>query len=326
MAAFKRSLGYVFLLALIAFPFVVYFKAQALTDWWQLRGYDPPAAVSQLASQDTMTGYARHVFYVNHPDLEKDSNQFRKNCNENEQTIVLGCYRSDQRGIFLYDVQDARLAGVEQVTSAHEMLHAAYDRLSHSDKTAIDAELMDYYNNGLKDQRIKDTIDAYRKTEPNDLVNEMHSIFGTEVSSLPTSLESYYQKYFTDRQAVVSFAQAYEGEFTSRQDQIKADDLQLEQMKSQISAQEDSLNSQLSKINSDRQRLDSLRSSGQISAYNAGVAPFNAEVRSYNNGVQSLRDQIKDYNQLVEERNSIAQELTSLDKALDTRLVPQAAQ
>lgn len=326
MTAFKRSLGYGFLLALIAFPFVVYFKAQALTDWWQLRGYSPSAAISQLASQDTMTGYAQHVFYVNHPDLEKDSSQFRKDCNENEQTIVLGCYHSDQRGIFLYDVQDARLAGVEQVTSAHEMLHAAYDRLSRGDKTTIDAELMNYYNNGLKDQRIRDTIDAYKKTEPNDLVNEMHSIFGTEVSSLPTALESYYQKYFTDRQAVVSFAQVYEGEFTSRQDQIKADDLQLEQMKSQISAQEDSLNSQLSKINNDRQRLDSLRSSGQISAYNAGVASFNAEVRSYNNGVQSLRDQIEAYNKLVEERNSIAQELTSLDKALDTRLVPQAAQ
>jgi hypothetical protein len=326
MAAFKRISGYILLLALLAFPFAVYFKAQALTDWWQLRGYTPPANVSQLASQDTMSGYATHVFYVNHPNLESDSAQFRKDCSENEQTIVLGCYHSDQRGIFVYDVQDPRLAGVQQVTAAHEMLHAAYDRLSSSDKKTVDNELMDYYNNGLQDQRIKDTIDAYKKTEPNDLVNEMHSIFGTEVSSLPSPLENYYKKYFMNRQAVVAYAGSYEGEFTSRQDQIKADDAKLQQMKAQIDSQEKSLDAQLTQLNSDRQRLDSLRSSGQTAQYNSGVAPFNAEVRAYNSGIQSLRSQISVYNQLVEDRNSIAQELTSLDKALDTRLVPQTAQ
>jgi hypothetical protein len=326
MAAFKRTLGVILLLALLAFPFLVYFNAQALTDWWQLRGYTPPQAVSALASQDTMTNYARHVFYVNHPDLETNSTQFRQDCSENEQTIVLGCYHSNQRGIFVYDVNDARLAGVQQVTAAHEMLHAAYDRLSGSQKADIDKQLQSFYDNGLQDQRVKDTIDAYKKTEPNDLVNEMHSIFGTEVASLPSGLEQYYTKYFTNRQAVVKYAQAYEGEFTSRQAQIAADDDKLDQMKAQIESQESSLNAQLSQINSDRQRLDSLRSSGQIARYNAGVPSFNAEIRAYNAGIEDLRTQISQYNQLVEERNSIAQELTSLDKAIDTRLVPQAAQ
>jgi len=326
MAAFKRVSGYIILLALLAFPFVIYFNAQALTDWWQLRGYTPPPTVTSLAGQDAMTAYSKHVFYVNHPNIESSSVQFRKDCSENEQTIVLGCYHSDQRGIYIYDVQEPRLAGVEQVTAAHEMLHAAYDRLSGKDKSDVDSMLMDYYKTGLQDQRIKDTIDAYKKTEPNDLVNEMHSIFGTEVANLPTPLEKYYEKYFTNRQVVASFAASYQGEFTSRQDQIKADDAQLDQMKSRIDSQENTLNAQLAQINSDRQRLDSLRSSGQVAQYNAGVTPFNAEVRSYNNGVAALRSDIDAYNQLVQARNAIAQELTSLDKALDTRLVPQAAQ
>lgn len=326
MTAFRRALGYIFLLALLAFPFLIYFNAQALTDWWQLRGYSPPSNVSSLASQDTMTAYARHIFYVNHPKLETSSTQFRQDCSENEQTIVLGCYHSDQRGIFVYAVQDARLAGVQQVTAAHEMLHAAYDRLSHSQKAEIDQQLTDFYDNGLQDQRVKQTIEAYKKTEPNDLVNEMHSIFGTEVANLPAPLERYYTEYFTNRQAVVGFAAAYQGEFTSRLDQISADDAKLAQMKTQIDAEEASLNGQLTQINADRRRLDSLRASGQIAAYNAGVAQFNAEVRTYNAGVQSLRSDIDDYNQLVGQRNAIAQEVSSLDQAIDTRLVPQAAQ
>jgi hypothetical protein len=54
MKSLKQSILLVLTLALMAAPFVVYFKAQALVDWWQLRGYTPPTAVTNLATQDTM--------------------------------------------------------------------------------------------------------------------------------------------------------------------------------------------------------------------------------------------------------------------------------
>ena len=312
-------------IGLLAAPFLVYFNAQALTDWAQLRNYMPPAVVASLASQDTMTAQARHIFYVNHPQLETDANQFRSDCSESEKTIVLGCYHSNQDGIFVYNVQDPRLAGVQQVTAAHEMLHAAYDRLSSKDKNYVDGLLQSYYNS-QHDQRIIDTINAYRQSEPNDVVNEMHSVFGTEIANLPAPLEQYYTRYFSDRAAVVAFANNYEAEFTSRSDQIKADDAQLAQMKAQIDQQEQSLSQQLSSINSERAQLDSQRAGGQIDQYNAGVAAFNADVGRYNAGVASLKSDIATYNALVIERNSIANELTSLDKAIDTRVAPQTTQ
>jgi len=312
-------------IGLLAAPFLVYFNAQALTDWAQLRNYMPPAVVASLASQDTMTAQARHIFYVNHPQLETDANQFRSDCSESEKTIVLGCYHSNQDGIFVYNVQDPRLAGVQQVTAAHEMLHAAYDRLSSKDKNYVDGLLQSYYNS-QHDQRIIDTINAYRQSEPNDVVNEMHSVFGTEIANLPAPLEQYYTRYFSDRAAVVAFANNYEVEFTSRSDQIKADDAQLAQMKAQIDQQEQSLSQQLSSINSERAQLDSQRAGGQIDQYNAGVAAFNADVGRYNAGVASLKSDIATYNALVIERNSIANELTSLDKAIDTRVAPQTTQ
>jgi chromosome segregation ATPase len=234
----------------------------------------------------------------------------------------LGCYHSNQEGIFVYNVSDPRLAGVEQVTAAHEMLHAAYDRLRAKDRNNVDTLLENYFKT-VTDQRIIDTMNSYKQSEPNDVVNEMHSVFGTEISNLPAPLESYYTRYFSDRQAITAFAAAYQGEFTSREDQIKADDAQLAQLKDRINSEEASLNAQLSQINSDRARLDSLRASGQIDQYNAGVAPFNEEVDSYNSGVKRLRDDIADYNQLVNTRNAIASELASLDQSIDTRLAPQ---
>jgi len=326
MRGLRQSVLFLLTLVLLAAPFLVWWKAQALTDWWQLRDYSAPAAVSALAAQDTMTAYAKHVFYVNHPDIEANPAQFQKDCNESEKTIILGCYHSDQNGIFVYDVQDPRLSGVEQVTAAHEMLHAAYDRLSAKDRDYVDGLLEDYYKNQLTDQRIIDTINSDKQSEPNDVVNEMHSVFGTEVANLPAPLETYYKKYFDNRQAVAGFASSYEDEFTTREDQIKALKSQLDQLKTSINSQEADLDAQLKQINADRAKLDSERSSGRIAEYNAGVSGFNQEVNSYNNSVETLRSSINQYNQVVEQYNAVAKELASLAQSIDSRVQPQATQ
>ncbi|HXE10230.1 MAG TPA: hypothetical protein VN554_02280, partial [Verrucomicrobiae bacterium] len=106
-------------------------ERQNIYDWVKLQGYQAPADIAALAQQDTMTAYGRKIFYVNHPQLDDKSN-FAGKCPNNggEQTIVLGCYRPGESGIFLLNVSDPRLNGVEQVTAAHEMLHGAYERLS----------------------------------------------------------------------------------------------------------------------------------------------------------------------------------------------------
>lgn len=323
MKNLRRVSGYLLLLAVIAIPFLLYFNAQAISDWWALRNYTPPSAVASLAAQDTMTPYAHHVFYVNHPKLESSASQFRSDCQESEKTIVLGCYHSDQKGIYVYNVKDPRLAGVQEVTAAHEMLHAAYDRLSPQEKSYVDGLLQNYYNTQVHDKRIIDTINAYRQSEPNDVVNEMHSVFGTEIAELPAPLETYYQKYFTDRHKVTDFEAAYEGEFTSREAKINADDARLGQLKTQIDSEELSLQQQLSKINADRAQLESIHDPAQ---FNAAAASFNAEVSSYNAAVDRLRASISSYNQLVNARNAIASELTSLDQSIDTRLTTQQPQ
>lgn len=322
----KKVLSAVIVVVILAAPIVAVAHAQSILDWWRLRGYQPPAPVSQLASQDTMTAYGTHVFYVNHPQLIADVATFRQKCTESEQTIVLGCYHPIQAGIDVYDVQDSRLQGILQVTAAHEMLHAAYDRLSRADKDNVNKLLLDYYNHDLHDQRIIDTMNAYKKSEPNDVVNEMHSVFGTEISDLPTPLVNYYRRYFTNRRAVTSFAQSYQSEFTSRTDKINEYDTQLSALKSRIDTEEANLNAQLTQINSDRARLDSERSSGQVSAYNADVSRFNSEVDSYNAGIKTLQINISAYNSLVATRNALAAEIKSLDQAIDTRLTTQTAQ
>lgn len=326
MKVFGRLFGYALALAILAIPFVAYLERESLQDWWLLRGYTPPPAVAQLASEATMTSSATHIFYVNHPEVIDNASAFRQQCTATEQTIVLGCYHGDQRGIYIYDVKDSRLAGVEQVTAAHEMLHAAYDRLEPAEKERVDALLVNFYKTQVKDQRLIDTINSYKKTEPNDVVNEMHSIFGTEVASLPKDLEDYYKQYFSNRLAVVAFSSNYKNEFTKRVNQIEADDAKLKGLKSQIDTEETSLSLQLADLQANRAKLDNLRSSGQIAAYNAEVPVYNAKVNNYNSNIYKLQSDIKAYNELVEARNALASEVRQLDRALSTDLTAEPSQ
>lgn len=294
-----------------------------LLDWLSLRNYTPPAAISALALADTMTPTATHDFYVNHPTIDTKT-VFTSHCNfGSEQSIVLGCYHSNQAGISLLDVTDPRLNGVEQVTAAHEMLHAAYDRLGSAERAHIDSLLQDFYTQHVTDTRVRVTIDLYRKTEPHDVTNEMHSIFGTEVLQLTPELEAYYQRYFTNRVAVAKFAAAYSSEFTGRQQQVASYDAQLKALKATIDANTNSLASQQANLQAMHSQLDAERGNDPAQ-YNQEVASYNAQVNAYNAQIVTTRSLITRYNELLDLRNRIALQEQELARAISGDSVPAA--
>lgn len=299
---------------------LIVFKQQSLIDWWRLRSYQAPSSIARLATDTTMTDNTRRVFYVNKPQLADKAN-FAKQCpgNGGEETIVLGCYRTGQHGIFLLDVTDERLSGVEQVTAAHEVLHAIYDRLGREERRRIDKHLLDFYENGLKDERIKTTIDGYKKTEPNELPNEMHSIFATELANLPAPLEEHYKKYFSNRKQIASLASKYQAEFTSRKQAREQYDEQLRVLKQQITNIEADLEARQALIDSRQAELLTLRNNGNVAAYNAGVPAYNALIDAYNRDVQVVRQLVAQYNEIVEKRNAIALEESQLADELDAK-------
>lgn len=308
----------------VGFAYLGLTHAYALADWLKLRDYTAPAPVAALAQQTTMTDKSRHLFYINHPGIEEKTT-FRSNCDKfGEETIVLGCYKGGQRGIHVLAVDDARLQGVEQVTAAHEMLHAAYDRLSKKDKARVDGLLQNFATTQLKDERIKKVLKGYETTEPGQQLNEMHSIFGTEVANLPSDLEDYYRQYFTNRKAVAAFAAQYQAAFTTRQDAINEYDGQLRTLGATIKNNTASLKAQETELTARANQLQQYRSSGNINAYNAGVPGYNDQVEAYNQLLERTKDQISQYNAIVTARNKIAVETTELQQAIDSSSLPQS--
>lgn len=315
----RKILSWVVLLLLIIALWFGWTQRYRIYDTIRLRNYTPSAAIAQLADDTTMRSDTRRMFYATHPQL-RTKGDFTQ-CQMGEKTIILGCYTA-QRAIYLYDVPDERLAGVEQVTAAHETLHAAYERLSANERRRVNA-LLDQAFAGVVSERIKANIGAYRQAGA-DVSNELHSILGTEVRDLPADLETYYARYFAERAAIVAYMEQYEQEFTGRQQQVLEYDKKLDNLKDRINTLDVSLAARSKQINSDFERLQLLKNDQNITAYNLGVPEYNAAVAAYNADVRSEQSLVSQYNAVVEQRNALVVEEGQLLNALDSRQTLQA--
>lgn len=312
----RRLLSLVSTTVLLLLVVVALLQREALFDTWRLHGYSAPAEISKLADETTMTSGARRLFYVYRPELN-DRTAFNTNCSGSEQTIVLGCYIKHQ-GIYLYNVSDSRLNGVIEVTAAHEMLHAQYDRLSGKERSRIDA-LTEQAARTVTDERFKQTIENYRQKDPSVVPNELHSILATEVRSLPPELETYYARYFSNRLAIVDMADKYKQAFTDRENEVASIDTQLQQLKKQIETLNSSLESQQTTLKNRYDDLQRQKQAGNTEEYNQGVPAYNQAVADYNAAVRQQRSLVTQYNDLVEKRNGLAVEENELIQALDSR-------
>lgn len=302
-------------LILLTLPFVIFLQRWNIYDSWRLNGYNPDAQVVQLATDTVLTEKGKHLFYVYHPELE-DKDTFRQNCTSAEQTIVLGCF-IEFKGIFLQNITDERLTGVQQVTAAHEMLHAGYERLSPSEKQRIDKLLNDTFAK-INDERLNKTVEDYKKSGA-DITNELHSILPTEHRELSPELEQYYKQYFSNRLKVVEYSERYEAAFTSRKNQVAAYDQQLADIKRNIDANNAQLETKQQELQARQRELDRLLAQHKNEEYNSAVPGYNSLVQSYNYQVNVVRGLIDTYNALVNKRNAIALEEGELVKAIDSR-------
>lgn len=314
----KLKLIYVILICLIiaCLAGIGYLQRQNIRDFLILLDYNPPKIIQTLANQDGMTSYTKRVFYVNRPRL-LTSKVFANYCpNNSEQSVVLGCYHLGQNGIFLLAVNDPNLYGIEQVTAAYETLHAIYQRLSNNQQLKLNKELIYFEYHGLNNPIVKAQIAGFKKTEPGGVLNEMTSLFGTEVSNLPPDLLSFYSQYFKNRQTLLNYYDHYQSAFSSRQSQIASYNQELSNLYAQINANNNQLQSMLSELKTQRQVLNSINASNQINAFNQAVSIYNSMVDKYNSLVESTKTLINQYNQLVELRNSIVLEEQQLVKEI----------
>jgi len=315
MKLVKKLLSAVLVLAVLTGAFFVATQPRAIADWWLLRDYVPGQIIVTIADKTAMTDEARRIFYIYDPRVE-NSEVFNTHCTIREVSIVLGCYNGSK--IYMFNVTDPQLSGVLEVTAAHEMLHAAYDRLSTDERERVDRLTQKQFQK-LTDERIITTVKAYRARDPSIVPNELHSILATEVPNLDPELEQYYGRYFLDRSKVVSLSESYEQVFSDIKARVERLDADLTLLKAQIDGLENDLGLRAIRITNEKKTLDQLYDQDRREEYNARVPIYNNSVESYNQDLASYRTLISEYNDKVAIRNQSTVEQNNLIDSLSSK-------
>lgn len=251
-----RALPTVLALALVAAGVFGFLGFQRLVDEYTAWTFTPSAAVTTILDSADLTSQGRLLFLASKPMVESAST-FASNCASNrEGSGILGCYVPRTRSIHLFNVTDKRLSGLTEVVAAHEMLHAAWDRMNTVERQQVTALLEAEAAKLSGDAAFQTRMAYYAKNEPGQRDNELHSIIGTEVASISPALEAHYATWLGNRQAIVA-----------------------------LQAKTNAVFSDLAKRSNDLTgAMDALQTTinTEYSAYTSGYVQLNADIRRFN--------------------------------------------
>jgi len=254
----------------------VLFNRQFVIDQVTVWRTEPNAEVQQLAERSDMSEKGTFIFYASTPEILGRDTFIDKCESTGEQTAILGCYVSQD--IYIFDVSDDRLDGIQEVTAAHEMLHGVYERMSDERRSEVDIMVEQAYET-VTDERLDSLLEYYAEAEPGERSNELFALLGTEYADLPESLEKVYAEYFNDRSVVVSLYDEYSQTFSevqAKQETLVAD---LNTLASQIESNSETYNESIASLSSDIDRFNSRANTGDFSSQ----SDFDAERSSLTN-------------------------------------------
>jgi chaperonin cofactor prefoldin len=287
---------------------------------WQ---YKPSGDIVRLAERSGMNDTGKFYYYASQPKIEEAAT-FNKDCGTTEtSTAILGCYNG--RNIFIYNVTNPQLDGIKETTAAHEMLHAAYARLSSSDKQHVDKLLKAEYQKLKGDKDFAARMAFYDKTEPGERDNELHSVIGTEVGSIDAELEQYYSRYFQDRSKVITLHNNYASVFANLQQQSDTLSSQLTTLGDTINQQTKEYNADVAALSADINTFNQRANSGDFSskaAFDSERASLVARVSQLDQMRETINGEIAQYNSLRNQLQAVASESQALNQSIDSSLAP----
>lgn len=280
---------------------LLYQTRQNIADFWYLQTYRAPETIAAVAEHSYMSTNGTNIFYLTNPQLKTNAD-FHAACgNQTSEYHLLGCHTLHH--IYLLNFDRADLSDAVLVTAAHEMLHEAYARLSTSERGRIDQLLQSAYRR-LGDNTLTQRMGQYQISEPGQENNELHSILGTEFPSLSPDLERYYQRYFTDRNALTTLHSGNEAMFAAKR-------AQLEQQRQGLIADIQSLLNELESI------VAYAKAPGYplntLQALNFLKYQVSQRQRMYEADEAALNRNIADYNATLSDSQDIDRSLAGID-------------
>lgn len=307
----------------LALTAILILNRQYVIDQFVVWQYEPSADMVSFADKSGMSDTGKFYFYASQPSLQNAA-VFNEKCGSTEKsTAILGCYNG--QNIYIYNVTDTKLDGIRETTAAHEMLHAAYVRMSDADKQKVDALLEAEYVKLKDNKKFAERMAFYARTEPGERNNELHSLIATEVADVNPELEVYYKQYFTDRGKVVKLYTKYASVFAALQTEADKISAQLTKLGDKIETATTSYNTDTAKFNSDvaifKQDIESgkFKTQSELNASRNALLVRADDLDARRNAINSDADT---YNSLRAQLQEIASQSEALNRSIDSSLSP----
>lgn len=305
---------------LIVVIVVLFLNRRWCYDFIRGLGYSPSAEMSAIIEKLNLTEHGEFLMKASRPELlERDD--FNSHCvSQESETAVLGCYTGET--VYVYNITDQELDGIRELTTAHELLHAAYARLSSSDREAIQAELEKVATSVSAD--LKDELDNY---DPAERAEELYVRAGTEVADLPESLEKHYAEIFRDQDLVASYYNKYISVFRAIEAELEKLEKELSDLSIAIDNQSaeytngsDQLNAEITAFNNCAVTAGCFTSQGAFQARRAALLAEQARLETIYNNISSMIDT---YNAKVEQYNADVVRGESLNRKINSTAEPE---
>jgi len=254
--------------------------------------------------------------------------EFDRYCTRSEPGIgVLGCYTTRDRRIYLYDVTDPRLTLMEPVVAAHEMLHAAWARLTLQEHQELAVLLEEGFAMLPPDHELRTRILNYEADNPASRIPELYAILGTEVATLPPDLEAHYSIFFDDRMKSVRLAERFYAVFdllVEERDQLlvnlESRSAEIEGLKFTYEESAQALRRDVLAFNERASQPGGFPSRSEFESARSALIDRQNRLE----GLRSnLVQKIDEYNQLLEELTRLNNELTELNRGINVTLEAQ---
>jgi hypothetical protein len=289
-------------------------RGQWLQDQYTVLTEPSPDDIVAIADATGMSDAGRLIFLASTPAVE-DADTFNADC-QVESEGTLGCFDGDD--IYIYEVTDPRLQGTIEVTGAHEMLHAAYQRLSREERDEVDALVAAAVATLPADDPVFVDMEGYPQSQFPD---EWHSRLGTEFADLSPELEAHYDRYFDDRSLVLALdtqSTALLDELAAQLDALAA---QVEALDTEVTARSAAYDAALAQFNADVAAFNARADSGDFTTqqqFDSARAALTARQSQLETERAALNAQIDQYNALVDQLTALDADYADLYQGLDS--------
>ena len=285
---------------LVLFGVLICLNFEVIKDVIVGMGYRPSGEMSGIRASLELTNTGQRIFNATMPGL-MEKQEFNQTCREHEsETAILGCYRDGR--VYIYNIQDDELAGIRELASAHELLHAVYDRMSAVDKRSLEEILNEVYERNK--EVLGEEVGLY---DENEKLEEIYVRAGTEIKDLPDKLENHYAGIFRNQDKIVDFYNSYIKVFREIEQnlknllaQIEAKETEINNKNAAYKAEAESLNKDISEFN-DCAKTPNCFTSNAV--FNSKRQTLLGREEALSRMYEEVNAMINEYNKLVAEYN-----------------------